>query len=260
MARIVSLHGRSFVHDLVWTRLPDSSSSTIAANSGGADMAVAINVGDMDVSAGFLHTQGLDAKALKKPVSFAALVATIFKAEPSVLLFVTVDDSGDAIMVAAKGGAPVPDYDRYGPAQDLIGTARAYLRENHGSRIISNTELFGEAEDFDLSGFLASPITKKLFAKATLSEIGKSHRAFYLILALVLFAGYIGYDQYAERQKKEAATRLAAQQQSPETIYSKALPDAIAGEGFLPVDAAKMMEAVKGIDVTSAGWRVSKIQ
>lgn len=258
MARFMDAGNVRLVFDLIWVKLPDGSKGTVAENASGAKLAVHLKGDEYSHIAGYLNDpEG----GRKRRIAFAAVVASAFRSEKGLLLFLEMEDD-EAIMVAVRNGLPVPDYDRYGYRQDLMSAAREFLQDHPSAQILSNTDDFPQSEIFDLNAFLDDKETRKLFSKAALRPISNNRKTMVLFAALIAFGGYVGWDHYQTKKKADMAAQVAAQQQkiNPEQLYAQLLPSAIATEGMQARDAAALLKNISSWEMSAGGWGVNYIK
>ena len=248
------------VFDLIWSRTAETARSPIKQIAGNANLAVTVANPDGDSIAGLLKLDEKNKKLSRSKIfSFAALVATHFKNEKAILLFVAVDDN-DAIMTCIRSGLPVPDFDRYGPMQELMEIAEEFLGESKDAKIIGATELFGRVNPFDFKTFIASKETARLLRKARLKSVNFDARPL-IVAGITAACGlYAGYDYFHGIQQKEEAARVAVAQKPADQIYAEALPAAIAQQGISRKSATDLVAFANAQSITANGWRISAMR
>lgn len=259
MAEILNFAGERFAFDLVWHQVPDLSSSTLKGIADDARGFVPVKSSD-GYAVGFFH----DPEEPKGVLSFAALIANLFPDDGSCLYFEDLGD-GNAIMAAINFGLPVPNMDRYGDVDELIGLALDHITENRNVRVFGkNCNLEGVSE-VDIGERLASKDGRKALSESSLRKVGQgaiNTKVLFYGLAILGVLGYIGNDQYEEYQRKKAAELAAANavaKKSPEQIYLESLPAAIAAEGLSKKGAIESLRVINGVRTSVAGWDTKSV-
>lgn len=209
------------------------------------------------------------ANAGKGAVSGAAWICKAVPVE-GVVLFEPLGD-GEFWLCATQGGSPVPGYDLVGRLEDVVAKAHDLLSYQSSFKVFAPQGIYPGAEDGDFASLIKSVSYKQKIGR--ISGVPASHYALAaLAVAVTVGCGLFYQSQKASIQKLNAqkiqeqikldfsnsVTEAKARAQSEVEREMLAVSDFIAMPAIY-WQVYAWMEAIKGIDLTIAGWAVDKI-
>lgn len=262
MASYTELNNKiRLVHDLVWLQADEDDGESVRTAAGEAhQIAKVVNSYDSVMVGQYLPKLDGQAKG-KKLVSFAALMALHLKDEHQALVCMEIGP-GVAAMVGVIKGLPVPDTDRYGLREDIIRLAQDFISDYPEASLHGNlTELEPQRlQPLDMTGLLRSKHAKAILRAAQIRSLsGGSRSTWILVLLLVIFSAYVGYDYLKNRLKLSPMVVQQPAQKPPEQIYAEGLKDAIRQQGMTASLARTVVQAIRARPMSIPGWRVSRL-
>ena len=246
------------VHDLVWLQADEEDDESVRTAAGEArQIAKVVNSYGTVMVGQYLPKLDGQAKG-KKLVSFAALMALHLKDEHQALVCMEIGP-GVAAMVGVIKGLPVPDTDRYGLREDIIRLAQDFILDYPEASVHGNlTELEPERlQRLDMTSLLQTKHASAILRAAQIRPLaGGSRLTWVLVLCLVLFSAYVGYDYLKNWLKPQPAVQQPVEK-TPEQIYAEGLKAAIRQQGMAVSLARAVVQAIRTRPMSVPGWRVS---
>jgi hypothetical protein len=261
MASYTELNNKiRLVHDLVWLQADEDDDESVRTAAGEArQIAKVVNSYGTVMVGQYLPKLDGQAKG-KKLVSFAALMALHLKDEHQALVCMEIGP-GVAAMVGVIKGLPVPDTDRYGLREDIIRLAQDFILDYPEASVHGNlTELEPQRlQPLDMTSLLQTKSASAILRAAQIRPLsGSSRLTWVLLLCLVLFSAYVGYD-YLKNWLKPPPVVQQPVEKTPEQIYAEGLKDAIRQQGMTVSLARAVVQAMRARPMSIPGWRVSSL-
>ncbi|MFO0151673.1 MAG: type 4b pilus protein PilO2 [Burkholderiales bacterium] len=261
MASYTELNNKiRLVHDLVWLQADEEDDESVRTAAGEArQIAKVVNSYGTVMVGQYLPKLDGQAKG-KKLVSFAALMALHLKDEHQALVCMEIGP-GVAAMVGVIKGLPVPDTDRYGLREDIIRLAQDFILDYPEASVHGNlTELEPQRlQPLDMTSLLQTKSASAILRAAQIRPLsGSSRLTWVLLLCLVLFSAYVGYDYLKNWLKPPPAVQQPVKK-TPEQIYAEGLKDAIRQQGMTVSLARAVVQAMRARPMSIPGWRVSSL-
>ena len=261
MASYTELNNKiRLVHDLVWLQADEEDNESVRTAAGEArQIAKVVNSYGTVMVGQYLPKLDGQAKG-KKLVSFAALMALHLKDEHQALVCMEIGP-GVAAMVGVIKGLPVPDTDRYGLREDIIRLAQDFILDYPEASVHGNlTELEPQRlQPLDMTSLLQAKHASAILRAAQIRPLsGGSRLTWVLLLCLVLFSAYVGYD-YLKNWLKPPPVVQKPVEKTPEQIYAEGLKDAIRQQGMTVSLARAVVQAMRARPMSIPGWRVSSL-
>ena len=261
MASYTELNNKiRLVHDLVWLQADEEDDESVRTAAGEArQIAKVVNSYGTVMVGQYLPKLDGQAKG-KKLVSFAALMALHLKDEHQALVCMEIGP-GVAAMVGVIKGLPVPDTDRYGLREDIIRLAQDFILDYPEASVHGNlTELEPQRlQPLDMTSLLQTKSASAILRAAQIRPLsGSSRLTWVLLLCLVIFSAYVGYDYLKNWLKPPPAVQQPVKK-TPEQIYAEGLKDAIRQQGMTVSLARAVVQAMRARPMSIPGWRVSSL-
>lgn len=261
MASYTELNNKiRLVHDLVWLQADEEDDESVRTAAGEArQIAKVVNSYGTVMVGQYLPKLDGQAKG-KKLVSFAALMALHLKDEHQALVCMEIGP-GVAAMVGVIKGLPVPDTDRYGLREDIIRLAQDFILDYPEASVHGNlTELEPQRlQPLDMTSLLQTKSASAILRAAQIRPLsGSSRLTWVLLLCLVIFSAYVGYD-YLKNWLKPPPVVQQPVEKTPEQIYAEGLKDAIRQQGMTVSLARAVVQAMRARPMSIPGWRVSSL-
>lgn len=261
MASYTELNNKiRLVHDLVWLQADEEDNESVRTAAGEArQIAKVVNSYGTVMVGQYLPKLDGQAKG-KKLVSFAALMALHLKDEHQALVCMEIGP-GVAAMVGVIKGLPVPDTDRYGLREDIIRLAQDFILDYPEASVHGNlTELEPQRlQPLDMTSLLQTKHASAILRAAQIRPLsGGSRLTWVLLLCLVLFSAYVGYD-YLKNWLKPPPVVQKPVEKTPEQIYAEGLKDAIRQQGMTVSLARAVVQAMRARPMSIPGWHVSSL-
>ncbi len=261
MASYTELNNKiRLVHDLVWLQADEDDDESVRTAAGEArQIAKVVNSYGTVMVGQYLPKLDGQAKG-KKLVSFAALMALHLKDEHQALVCMEIGP-GVAAMVGVIKGLPVPDTDRYGLREDIIRLAQDFILDYPEASVHGNlTELEPQRlQPLDMTSLLQTKSASAILRAAQIRPLsGSSRLTWVLLLCLVIFSAYVGYD-YLKNWLKPPPVVQQPVEKTPEQIYAEGLKDAIRQQGMTVSLARAVVQAMRARPMSIPGWRVSSL-
>jgi hypothetical protein len=260
MASYTELNNKiRLVHDLVWLQADEDDTESVRTAAGEArQIAKVINSYGAVMVGQYLPKLDGQAKG-KKLVSFAALMALHLKDEHQALVCMEIGP-GVAAMVGVIKGLPVPDTDRYGLREDIIRLAQDFILDYPEASVHGNlTELEPQRlQQLDMTSLLQTKHASAILRAAQIRPLsGGSGLTWVLVLCLVIFSVYVGYDYLKNWLKLPVAQQPV--EKTPEQIYAEGLKAAIRQQGMAVSLARAVVQAIRARPMSIPGWKVSSL-